>query len=196
MGKEGACSFTSARLEPWWLARIQPHSVFDEGWILKLNQSHMSPTERARGRQTGLKDRERDRGGGMYKGTKGGMEDRKGEKSQEMVDGKRGGVTAGEKKSHKKGQGQYTAKWPFTKSYRELVWDFSLVKKQTTVQSETVFIMHKYLSGYMSHREPGFMQRKLGGCDRAYAITQVWLCAILTVLLIWMCVCELKEKTS
>lgn len=45
----------------------------------------------------------------MYKGTKGGMEDRKGEKSQEMVDGKRGGVTAGEKKSHKKGRGQCIA---------------------------------------------------------------------------------------
>lgn len=41
-------SLTSARLEPQWLARIQPHSAFDEGWILKLNQSHMSPTERER----------------------------------------------------------------------------------------------------------------------------------------------------
>lgn len=104
MGKEGGCSFTSARLEPRWLARIQPHSVFDEGWILKLNQSHMSPTERARGRQTGLKDREQDGGGGRYKGTKGGMEDRKGEKRQEMVvqnTSKRGGVTTGEKKSKK-----------------------------------------------------------------------------------------------
>lgn len=88
MGKEGrGCSFTSARLEPRWLGRIQPHTVFDEGWILKLNQSHMSPTERARGRQTGLKDRERDGGGGRYKGTEGGMEDRKEEKRQEMVDG-------------------------------------------------------------------------------------------------------------
>lgn len=51
MGKEGGCSFTSARLEPRWLARIQPHSVFDEAWILKLNQSHMSPTERGRERE-------------------------------------------------------------------------------------------------------------------------------------------------
>lgn len=33
-------------MEPQWLARIQPHSAFDEGWILELNQSHMSPTER------------------------------------------------------------------------------------------------------------------------------------------------------
>lgn len=33
-------------MEPQWLARIQPHTAFDEGWILKLNQSHMSPTER------------------------------------------------------------------------------------------------------------------------------------------------------
>lgn len=87
MGKEGGCSFTSARLEPRWLARIQPHSVFDEGWILKLNQSHMSPTARARGGQTSLEERERDRGGGRYKGTNAGMEDRDGEKRQEMVDG-------------------------------------------------------------------------------------------------------------
>lgn len=46
-GRRGG-SLTSARLEPQWLARIQPHSAFDEGWILKLNQSHMSPTERER----------------------------------------------------------------------------------------------------------------------------------------------------
>lgn len=52
-------SLTSARLEPQWLARIQPHSAFDEGWILKLNQSHMTPTERETGRQRGLKDWER-----------------------------------------------------------------------------------------------------------------------------------------
>lgn len=87
MGKKGGCSFTSARLEPRWLARIQPHSLFDEGWILKLNQSHMSPTERARGGQTGLKEGERDGGGGSYKGTKAGMEDTEGETRQEMVDG-------------------------------------------------------------------------------------------------------------
>lgn len=62
-------------------------------------------------------------------GIKAGMEDRKGEKSQEMVDGKRG-VTAGEKKSIKRTQGQNIAKWTFTKSYRELVWDFSLVKNK------------------------------------------------------------------
>lgn len=103
----GCCSFTSTRLEPQWLARIQPHSGFDEGWILKLNQSHMSPTERASGRQTGLRDRERDGGGGRHKSTEGGMEDRKGEKRQETVDvqniRKGGGVMArGERKVIKK----------------------------------------------------------------------------------------------
>lgn len=53
-------SLTSARLEPQWLACIRPHSAFDEGWILELNQSHMSTTEREterperqRGRQRG-----------------------------------------------------------------------------------------------------------------------------------------------
>lgn len=44
------------------------------------------------------------------------------------------------------------AKWTLTKSHREPVWDFPF-EKQTTVRSETVFIMHKYLSGYMSHCE-------------------------------------------
>lgn len=55
-------SLTSARLEPQWLARIQPHSAFDEAWILELNQSHMSPTER----ETEMPERlgEGDRGGG------------------------------------------------------------------------------------------------------------------------------------
>lgn len=62
MGKEGACSFTSARLEPRWLARIQPHSVFDEGWILKLNQSHMSPTESERETDRPERQRARQRG--------------------------------------------------------------------------------------------------------------------------------------
>lgn len=99
-GEGGGRSFTSARLEPQWLARIQPHSVFDEGWVLKLNQSHMSPTERASGRQTGLKDRERDGGGGRYEATEGGMEDRKGEKRQETVDG-----TEHKEKRRSNGQG-------------------------------------------------------------------------------------------
>lgn len=83
-GRRGVCSFTSARLESRWLARIQPHTVFDEGWILKLNQSHMSPTERATDRPERQRARWR---GGRYKGTKGGMEDRKGENRQQMVDG-------------------------------------------------------------------------------------------------------------
>lgn len=52
-------SLTSARLEPQWLARIQPHSAFDEGWILKLNQSHMSPTERETERPERLRGRQR-----------------------------------------------------------------------------------------------------------------------------------------
>lgn len=60
----GGGSLTSARLEPQWLARIQPHSAFDEGWILKLNQSHMSPTERERETERPERLGERDRGGG------------------------------------------------------------------------------------------------------------------------------------
>lgn len=56
-------SLTSARLEPQWLARIQPHSAFDEGWILKLNQSHMSPTERERKTERPERLAEGDRGG-------------------------------------------------------------------------------------------------------------------------------------
>lgn len=52
--KERGGWLTRERLEPQWLARIRPHSSFDEGWILKLNQSHMSPTVR-RGRRRGQK---------------------------------------------------------------------------------------------------------------------------------------------
>ncbi len=33
-------------------------------------------------------------------------------------------------------------------------------EKQTTVRNEIVFIILKYLSGYMSHCERGFMKRK------------------------------------
>lgn len=80
-------SLTSARLEPQWLARIQPHSAFDEGWILKLNQSHMTPTERERETERPERLGEGDRGGGRDGETEGGMEDRKGEKRQETVDG-------------------------------------------------------------------------------------------------------------
>lgn len=80
-------SLTSARLEPQWLARIQPHSAFDEGWILKLNQSHMSPTERERETERPERLGEGDRGGGRDGETEGGMEDRKGEKRQETVYG-------------------------------------------------------------------------------------------------------------
>lgn len=71
-------SLTSARLEPQWLARIQPHSAFDEGWILKLNQSHMSPTERERETERPERLGDVDRGGaGDEEGTEGGLEDRK-----------------------------------------------------------------------------------------------------------------------
>lgn len=117
MEKEGGCSFTSASLEPRWLARIQPHSGFDEAWILKLNQSHMSPTERVRGRQTGLKDRERDGGGGRYKGTKGGR-DRRQERRKETGNG-RWYRTKGKRKVIKRPG--YTHKDLQTKK-----WDFSL----------------------------------------------------------------------
>lgn len=51
-------SLSSASLEPQWLARIQPHCAFDEGWMLELNQSHMSPAE------TEARSTEIDRGGG------------------------------------------------------------------------------------------------------------------------------------
>lgn len=73
-------------MEPQWLARIQPHSAFDEGWILKLNQSHMSPTERERETEWPERLGEGDRGGGRYRETEGGMKDRKGEKRQEVAD--------------------------------------------------------------------------------------------------------------
>lgn len=133
----GVGSFTSTRLEPRWLARIQPHSVFDEGWILKLNQSHMSPTERARGRQTGPErdgDRQRDGGGGRYKGAEGGMGDRKGEKRQETVDGtehkERRRRSDGQWGGNKGSRRQYTANWTLTKSHRGLVWDLFPLKNK------------------------------------------------------------------
>lgn len=51
-------------MEPQWLARIQPHSAFDEGWIPELNQSHMSPTEKERETERPERLREGDRRGG------------------------------------------------------------------------------------------------------------------------------------
>lgn len=56
---ESGGSLTSLRLEPPWLARIQPHYPFDGGWILQLNQSHMSPAVR-RERQRGQRDCEQE----------------------------------------------------------------------------------------------------------------------------------------
>lgn len=75
-------------MEPQWLARIQPHSAFDEGWILKLNQSHMSPTERERETERPERLGERDRGGGigmerLKEGWKTGKEKR--DRKREMV---------------------------------------------------------------------------------------------------------------
>ncbi|CAJ1050415.1 unnamed protein product [Xyrichtys novacula] len=85
-------SLTSARLEPQWLARIRPHSSFDEGWILQLNQSHMSPTvrETREARETGGG---RQRGEGEEEGEErdrlreGGKTGEKKESRQETVDG-------------------------------------------------------------------------------------------------------------
>lgn len=75
---------------------------------------------------------------------------------------KRGGVTAGEKKSNKKANVTMQLTGRSQRATENQFGTFPS-EKQTVVQSETVFIMHKYLSGYMSHREPGFMQRKLRG---------------------------------